>query len=246
MNQNKAIQLLRAILISAMAYFMAVNTASAFPGYGNGAACGTCHVSTCATGGSCARLDCPAGQSRDPVTHLCTAPPPVACTGNTFGPNGMSPCTPCPAGQTANATHTACVMPAPNCMGNTVLLPGQTSCTTCILPQAPNATHTACISCSTQVPPQVPTGDGSACMSCPAGQIPNAAGTACVNMPPPTCIPPQVLNPAGTACVNPPQTMHDDEHEMEHEMEHGRRNDYRMRDDHRNRGSRDGHSGRDD
>ncbi len=142
MKTDRALHLLKALLASAAVFFVPVNAAHALPGFGNGAPCNVCHGS--ANPSAADLLPCPAGQSRDPVTHLCTAPVPVACTGDTISPNGLSPCTPCPAGQTANATHTACSAPATACMGNTIGPAGQAPCTPCPSGQIADATHTSC------------------------------------------------------------------------------------------------------
>lgn len=212
MNQNKIVQLLKAFFVSAAVLVMFANPASAMPGFGNGAACSVCH-SNPSSPNSGNVLPCPAGQSRDAVTHLCTAPPPVACTGDTIGTNGMSPCTPCPAGQTANATHTACMTPPPAaCTGNTTGPNGMAPCTECPTGQVANATHTACM----MPPPVACTGNTtgpngmSPCTPCPTGQTANATHTVC-------------MTPSAD----------------EDEMEHQRHDDHRMRGERRSRTGRD-------
>lgn len=118
MKQNKLIQLFKALLVSVVVFLIPVNSANALPGFGNNAPCTTCHSGS--TPSSSNVIACPAGQSRDSITHLCMAPAPVACLGNSFSTTGMTPCDACPLGTTANASHTACDQPAPPCGGGQV------------------------------------------------------------------------------------------------------------------------------
>lgn len=146
MNQNKLIQLLKALLVSVVVFIVPINQASAFPAYG--AACSVCHVSTCATGGSCARLSCLGGLGRDPVTHLCITQAPPTCTGNTVLLPGQTTCTACSLPQVPNQGHTACM--------------------SCPSGQVPTGDGTACMSCpSGQVP------SGSICVTPPSPPVPS-------------------------------------------------------------------------